>query len=295
MSDSSTEIFESHRERLTTLAYRMLGEVQAAEDVVQDAYLRWRSVGSDTIDEPGAYLTTIITRLCLDELSSARADRETYTGPWLPEPRVEPMERPDRAVEQSDAMSMAVLFVLEHLPPLQRAVFVLREAFEMPYARIADVVDESRAYCRKLAQRARERVDDADVSTTGTLDEQARLVDTLISAVENGDAETVAQTLAEGAVVRSDGGGKVTAARRPIEGRDHITRFLLGIAEQAPDELETRYVLVNGRPGLLALVDGQIQSVWAFHTEQGRVQDAYAVLNPDKLEHVAPDLWAHAS
>jgi len=298
MSDPWTETFEAHRDRLSNLAYRMLGRVQAAEDAVQDAYLRWRSVDPDTVSDPGAYLTTIVTRLCLDELSSARAKRKTYTGPWLPEPVVEPMDRPDRqggsspglrpdrAAEQSDAVSMAMLVVLETLPPRQRAVYVLREAFEMPYAEIAEVVDEGEAYCRKLAQRARDQIDERDVTTNARPDEQAQLIDDFVSAIEEGDAEAVAQTLAEDAVVTSDGGGKVTAARRPVEGREHITRFLLGIADQVPDTLAVEYVLVNGRPGLMATVDGTPQSVWFFHVHDGHIQNAYAVLNPDKLAHL---------
>jgi RNA polymerase sigma-70 factor (ECF subfamily) len=286
MPDDWTETFEAHRDRLFELAYRMLGQVQAAEDAVQDAYLRWRSVDPGTIDEPGAYLTTIVTRLCLDELDSARAERETYTGPWLPEPVVEPMDRPDRAAEQSDAVSIALLVVLETLPPRQRAVYVLREAFEMPYVEIAEVVDESTAYCRKLAQRARDRIGETDVTTDAHPEEQAQLIDDFISAIEEGDAEAVAQTLAEDAVVTSDGGGEVTAARRPVEGREHITRFLLGVAEQASDDLAVEYVLVNGQPGLLATVNDEPQSVWFFQVRDGRIQNAYAVLNPEKLQHI---------
>jgi RNA polymerase sigma-70 factor (ECF subfamily) len=266
----------------------MLGQVQTTEDAVQDAYLRWRSVDPDTVDDPDAYLTTIVTRLCLDELSSARAERETYTGPWLPEPIVEPMDRPDRAAEQSDAVSMAILVMLDALPPRQRAVYVLREAFDMPYAEIAPIVDESERYCRKLAQRARDRIEETDVDPNVTPEAQAELVDDFIRAIETGDAEAVARTLAEDAVITSDGGGKVTAARRPVEGREHITRFLLGVAEQAPDDLQVEYVLVNGRPGLLATVDGEPQSVWFFHVRDDRIQNAYAVLNPDKLRHLTP-------
>lgn len=283
--DAWTEPFEAHRDRLLNLAYRMLGQVQAAEDAVQDAYLRWRSVDPGAIDDPGAYLTTIVTRLCLDELSAARNERETYTGPWLPEPIVEPMDRPDRAAEQSDAVSMAVLVVLEALPPRQRAVYVLREAFDLPYSDIAPIVDESESYCRKLAQRARARLDDHDAKTDASPTEQAELIDDFITAIEDGDAEAVARTLAEDAVVTSDGGGEVTAARRPIEGREHITRFLLGVADQAPDHLEVEYVLVNGQPGLLATVDGEPQSVWGFQVKDGQIQHAYALLNPTKLRH----------
>ena len=145
---------------------------------------------------------------------------------------------------------------------------------------------ESETYCRKLAQRARDRIDERDVTTDARPDEQAQLIDDFIAAIEDGDAEAVAQTLAEDAVVTSDGGGKVTAARRPVEGREHITRFLLGIADQVPDDLAVEIVLVNGRPGLLATVDGAPQSVWFFHVRDGRIQNAYAVLNPDKLARV---------
>jgi RNA polymerase sigma-70 factor (ECF subfamily) len=295
MPDDWTNAFESHRDRLLTLAYRMLGQVQAAEDAVQDAYLRWRSVEPETVGDPGAYLTTIVTRLCLDEMSSARAKRETYTGPWLPEPSVAPLgrrgesgsgQRPDHAVEQADAVSFALLVMLETLPPRQRAAYVLREALDRPYAQIAGIIGESEAYCRKLAQRAREQVDETDVETNVSMGTQAELVEDFVTAIEEGDAEAIARTLAEEAVVKSDGGGKVTAARRPIEGREQITRFLLGVAEQAPDDLEARLISVNGRPGLLATIGRVPQSVWAFHLRDGRIQNAYAVLNPDKLCHL---------
>ena len=286
MPDAQTDTFEKHRDRLQALAYRMLGRVQAAEDMVQDAYLRWRSADPDTVDDPAAYLTTIVTRLCLDELDAAHHERDSYTGPWLPEPVVEPMDRPDRTTEQSDAVSFAVLVLLERLPPRQRAVFVLREVLDTPYARIADIVDESEAYCRKLAQRARAQIDAADAESNVSATAQADLVEQFVTAIQNEDAETVAQTLAKDAIVTSDGGGKVTAARRPVETREHITRFLLGVADQAPEALTPHLVRVNGRPGLLATVDGTPQSVWFFHVRHGRIQNAYAVLNPDKLRHL---------
>jgi len=289
MPDDGTETFEAHRERLFNLAYRMLGRVQSAEDAVQDAYLRWRSVDPETVDDPAAYLTTIVSRLCLDELSSARAERETYTGPWLPEPTVAPLDRPDRAAERADAVSYALLVVLETLPPRQRAVYVLRTALDLPYAEIAPIVDESAAYCRKLAQRAREQIDATDVERDVSAAAQADIVEEFVAAIADGDAEAVARTLAEDVVVTSDGGGRVTAARRPVEGRTHVTRFLLGVAEQVPDGFEVVLVRVNGRPGLLARIDGTPQSVWAFEVRDGRIQNAYAVLNPEKLRHVDPD------
>jgi RNA polymerase sigma factor (sigma-70 family) len=212
MPDDWTDTFEAHRERLFNLAYRMLGRVQDAEDAVQDAYLRWRSVAPDTVDAPGAYLTTNVTRLCLDELSAARAERATYTGPWLPEPTVAPLDRPDRAAEHSDAVSFALLVMMETLSPRQRVVYVLREVLDTPYAKIADIVDESTAYCRKLAQRARGQTDATDVEGDVSAAARADLVDDFVAAIADGDAEAVARTLAEDVVMTCDGGTPHTIA-----------------------------------------------------------------------------------
>ena len=152
-------MFESHRDRLLRLAYGMLGRVSQAEDVVQDAYLRWRKVDAGEVDDPEAYLSTIVTRLCLDELTAARAKREQYTGPWLPEPVVADETRPDAPIEETSELSMALLVLLDDLRPTERAVYVLREAFDRPYAEIARLVDRTEAHCRKIAQRARTRID----------------------------------------------------------------------------------------------------------------------------------------
>jgi len=286
MPPDTATAFEDYRDRLLGLAYRMLGTVTAAEDVVQDAYLRWHDVEPATVDDPGAYLTTVVTRLCLDELKSARQQREKYTGPWLPAPLVAEHGATPPKVEDAAALSMALLVVLETLTPMQRAVFVLREGFDVDYTTIARIVDRSPAHCRKIAQRAREHVGDRNRRFSASRREQETLVQAFVAAIEAGDPERLGALLAEDATSYSDGGGEVTAALRPIEGRDRITRFLLGIARKAPDGLTVEPVTVNGAPGLIARVNGAVQSVWAFHVEDGRIQDLYAVLHPDKLRHI---------
>ena len=187
--------FEAHRERLLRLAYGMIGRVTQAEDVVQDAYLRWRTVDADEVDDPAAYLSTIVTRLCLDALTSARAEREEYTGPWLPEPVVTDEMRPDTQLEETSELSMALLVLLDDLRPIERAVYVLREAFDRPYAEIARRVDRTEAHCRKIAQRARTRIaadgDPIDAAPAA----HAELLDRFVEALEARDPEALTDVL----------------------------------------------------------------------------------------------------
>ena len=286
MPHDTTDTFEAQRDRLFGLAYRMLGTVAAAEDIVQDAYLRWHDVDPATVDAPAAYLTTVVTRLCLDELKSARQQREQYTGPWLPAPLVAERGATPPEVEDDAALSMALLVVLETLTPVQRAVFVLREGFDVDYTTIARIVDRSPAHCRKIAQRAREHVRNRNRRFPASREEQEALVQQFVDAIAEGDPERLGALLAEDAVSYSDGGGEVTAALRPIEGRDRITRFLLGIAQKTPDGLTVESATVNGAPGLVVRIGGAVQSVWAFRVADGRIRDLYAVLNPEKLQHI---------
>lgn len=284
MDTSHTAVFESHRDHLFGVAYRMLGRASRAEDIVQDAFLRWREVDPDTVSSPKAYLTTVVTRLCLDELKSARARREEYVGPWLPEPLVATRaEDPAWTAELADSLSMAFLVMLETLTPVQRAVFLLREVFDYDYAEVAGLVDKTEAHCRKIAQRARNRVTEHEPRFDASRAEQERLVERFFAAVEAGDMEPLETMLAEEAILYSDGGGKVTAAQRPIYGADRITRFMLGIADKVPEGTELHFVEVNGQPGVLATVDGRPHSTWAFHVQDGRIQRIFVVLNPDKL------------
>lgn len=283
----STPTFETHRDRLLRLAYGMLGRVSRAKDVVQDAYLRWRDVDPERVDEPEAYLSTIVTRLCLDELNSARAARERYTGPWLPEPVVATDDVPDAALETEGELSMALMVLLDNLTPIERAVYVLREALGWPYARIARLVDRSEAHCRKIAQRARTRIDQQGPPTDGRPAVHSDLLERFVAAIEAQDGAALAEVLAEDATHYADGGEVKEAAKRPIRGADRVVRFLLSVSEKAPDDLEPEPTQVNGLPGLLVRQDDRIHSVWALRVGGGKIQDVYCVRNPEKLRHLA--------
>lgn len=284
MTKGDLEAFERHRDHLFGIAYRMTGRVAAAEDLVQEAYLRWSDVDSDEIRSPRAYLSTVVTRLCLDELESARARREEYVGPWLPEPLTEdPEEAARMSPERVESLSMAFLVLLEKLTPVQRAVFLLREVFDYEYEEIAELVGKKPATCRKVAQRARDRVDADELRFEPSEETHRRLVEQFLAAVQQGDVDGLEAMLSEDAVLTSDGGGRVTAARRPVRGANPIARFMVGVAAKAPDGLAISVTRVNGLPGLVARVDESPQSAWAFHVEGGEIRRVYAVLNPEKL------------
>jgi RNA polymerase sigma-70 factor (ECF subfamily) len=279
--------FEAHRDRLLRLAYGMLGRVSRAEDVVQDAYLRWRDIDAETVDDPEAYLSTIVTRLCLDELTSARAEREQYTGPWLPEPVITDEPRPNASIEETSELSMALLVLLDDLRPIERTVYVLREAFGRPYAEIARLVDRTEAHCRKAAQRARDRLDANGDPIDAPPAVHAELLERFVEALETRDPEALADVLAADVTHLTDGGEVKEAAKRPVEGIERVVRFLLSISEKAPDDLHARPVRVNGRPGLLALVDDRVHSVWGLRVTDGRIRTIYCVRNPEKLQHLS--------
>ncbi len=265
----------------------MLGQISRAEDIVQDAYLRWRTVDSDDVDDAEAYLSTIVTRLCLDALTSARAEREEYIGPWLPEPVVAEEGRPDVAIEETSELSLALLVLLDDLRPIERAVFVLREAFDRPYAEIARLVDRTEAHCRKIAQRARERIDTNGGSIDAAPSAHAELLDRFVEALESRDVETLTEVLAEDVTHVTDGGEVKEAAKRPIQGVERVLRFLLSIAAKAPEDLRVRPVRVNGRPGLLALEGERVHSVWGLRVVDKHIQAVYCVRNPEKLRHLS--------
>lgn len=287
----STTTFESHRDRLLRLAYGMLGRVSRAEDLVQDAYLRWRTADREEVDDPQAYLSTIVTRLCLDELSSARAEREQYTGPWLPEPMVASEVRPDSGLIQESDLSLSLLVLLERLRPLERAVFVLREAFDRPYAEIARIVDRTEAHCRKLAQRARDRIEADEEPVDAPPEAHAELLEPFITAILERDSEMLAQVLADDVTHYTDGGEMPEAAKRPIEGLDRVTRFYFSIAPGPEEDVDIRPVRVNGRPGLLVLREGSVYNVMAFRVVDGQIQEVYTVMNHEKLRHLALKEW----
>lgn len=290
MSDASLHDFEAHRAYLTGLAYRMLGSVADAKDIVQDAFLRWHGTEREGIANVRAYLATIVTRLCLDELKAARRQRENYVGTWLPEPLIEdPALATDPADDVAADVSFALMLALERLSPLERAAFILHDVFEMDFEEIASALGRSPAACRQLAARARTHVKADRPRFAVTPSDGARLVEAFMAASRSGDAAAIRDLLAEGVVVNSDGGGRRTAALRPIIGADRVSRFFAGLAQRsagAPPRWQ-QPMTVNGLPGYaLVTYDGVLQTN-AFEIVENRIAAIYIVRNPDKLAHVA--------
>jgi RNA polymerase sigma-70 factor (ECF subfamily) len=279
----SAERFEPHRAFLVRLAYRMLGSIAEAEDITQDAFLRWQAAPTDVVVEPRAYLARIVSRLCLDRMKSAQARRESYVGTWLPEPVIEP---PGESL--ANDLSVALMLTLERLSPLERAAFLLHDVFDMDYADVASTLDRSEAACRQLAARARDHVRDERPRFTPNPDVTARLGEAFLRAMSTGDLAPFSAMLAEDAILYSDGGGKRHAALNPIYGRDKIRRFLTGIATKwpppAPTSIET--TTINGLPGyVLHFTEGP--ETLSFDIDGERVVRIYIVRNPDKLKHLA--------
>ncbi|MFC9339934.1 RNA polymerase sigma-70 factor [Streptomyces sp. NPDC057020] len=290
-TDTLTEHFEEHRSMLLGVAYRMLGRAADAEDVVQEAWLRWTAEDRTEVREPRAFLVRITTRLAIDRLRQAQSRRESYVGPWLPEPVVTDFgpTAPDTAERAllADSVSLAVLVVLESLSPLERAVFVLREAFGFPYAEIATALDRSEAAVRQLAGRARRHVDEGkpryDVDPT----ERRDLTERFLTAAAGGDLGGLLALLAPDVRLVGDSGGKSKAPLRIIESADKVGRFLHATAQGADEIFEFRFLELNGGPALLALVDGRPDSVFQIEVLDGRVQCVYIIRNPDKLQALA--------
>lgn len=274
--------FEAEYDRLFALAYRMLGRVTEAEDVVQDAYERWHTATG--VRSPRAFLTTVVTRLCIDRLRAARQERERYVGPWLPEPLVtDPRADPARQAELADALSTAFLLLLETLTPVERAVHLLHDVFNYSFADVAEVVGKNETNCRQIARRARQHLAGRTARFDTSPETRERLVQEFRQVCETGNLDGLIALLAADVTLYSDGGGRVTAALKPIYGADRVRRFLEGIVRKAPPSLRLHYAEVNGQPGLIATVGEQPRSVWAFDIAGGRVQNIYAVVNPDKL------------
>ncbi|MFE0573199.1 RNA polymerase sigma-70 factor [Streptomyces albogriseolus] len=290
-ADTATELFEEHRPVLMGVAYRMLGRVADAEDVVQDAWLRWSGGDRTAVREPRGFLVRITTRLAVDRLRQIKARGETYVGPWLPEPYATDFgdtvtDTAERAV-LADSVSLAVLVVLETLSPLERAVFVLREAFGYPYADIAAMLDRGEAAVRQLAARARRHVDERrpryDVDPARRRDLTERFLD----AAAGGDLAGLMELLAADVRLVGDSGGKARAPLRVLDGADHVGRFFVGVAVKGLPDASVRVVELNGGPALLVLSGGKPDTVVQIDADGDRIRTVYVVRNPDKLAALA--------
>ncbi|HEX5263415.1 MAG TPA: RNA polymerase sigma factor SigJ [Phenylobacterium sp.] len=290
MDAAFIDAFEAQRPRLLRLAYRMLGSVAEAEDAVQDAWLRWTRVSEQSgseVAEPAAWLVRVTTRLCIDRLRAAKAERAAYRGPWLPEPLIEPLTHDP--VERAEDVSVAFLLALERLSPLERAVFLLHDVFDEDYGSVAETLGRSESAVRQLASRAREHVRDARPRFSVSQDEATRLAMAFAAAAVQGDMAGLSALLAQDAVLVTDGGGKRKAALRVLVGREDIVGLMQGTAwrgQVAPPE-SLRAARINGYPGfVLTLPDGV--STIAFQPGcDGLIDAIYIVRNPEKLSHVA--------
>jgi RNA polymerase sigma-70 factor (TIGR02957 family) len=288
----TVEAFEELRPRAFAIAYRMLGSVSEAEDVVQEAYLRLHRAeqAGERIESPRAYLSTVVTRLAIDGLRSARARRETYVGEWLPEPLLaDPEADPARQAEVADTLSLAFLVLLETLSPEQRAVFLLREVFDYPYDRIAEIVGKSEANVRQLAVRARRHVEEGRTRFDASREQREQLADRFFAAATEGDLPALEALLAEDVELHGDGGGKAPALARALFGRSRVARTLRNWAG-AGSRLggwQVRRVDVNGQPGALLLDRrGHLFAVMSVDVADGQIQGIRSIVNPDKLGHL---------
>jgi len=280
------DAFEACRPRLLGIAYGLLGELTEAEDVVQDTWLRWDGAGTEAVRNPEAFLVTVTTRLALDRLRSARTRREVYVGPWLPEPLLTDPETPETKAIEAEKLSLALLGALERLNPLERAVLVLRDVFDLEYAEIADIVGRTPANMRQIAKRARDHAGDSSRRRTVSEEERERLADAFMVAAVSGDVEQIRELLAADAVMYSDGGGVVVAARKPIYGADKIARFMVGVQRKDayPDDPVFTRVLVNGDPGVrMDSASEGFLSIIAVEVAEGAIQSVRFFNNPERF------------
>jgi len=293
--------FEPFRRRLLGLAYRMLGSISDAEDAVQETYLRWHATDRDRVLDPIAFLMTTTTRICLDMLSSARARREEYVGPWLPEPVVDATGlAPDSRTELAEDLSIALLLILDRLSPLERGAFLLHDVFDFSFSEVATALERSEAACRQLASRARAHVRaarprgaTAPPARSGQIDpKHAQLMSAFAAATASGDLTALTQMLSSDVRIVTDGGGKVRSALEVIEGADRAARFMVEVTRKRPgawwrDDFSVRFATINGLPGVIVEApEGAVQTT-AFEIEDGVIRALYVVRNPDKLRHLA--------
>jgi RNA polymerase sigma-70 factor (ECF subfamily) len=287
------DVFNTDRPLLFSIAYRMLGSASDAEDVLQDAWVRYRSAEETAIRSPKAFATTIVTRLCLDRLKSARASREEYVGPWLPEPVLtSEVERPDSAVQRAESVTFAFLVLLETMSPEERAVFLLKDIFEYAHSEVAEMLGITVDNSRQLLHRARTRLAEARPRLTGTPQARRAVAERFARAFASADGSALTALLTSDVGMWSDGGGKVTAARRPLTGRDAVLNFLIGVQRTATNAGLTAAASiviedVNSEPALVLRLGARLESVFVLSVEDERISAIRVVRNPDKLAHFA--------
>jgi RNA polymerase sigma-70 factor, ECF subfamily len=280
--------FDQYRSLLFSIAYRMLGSVADAEDMLQETFLRWQQSAEDKIRSPRAFLVTIVSRLCINHLQSARVQREEYVGQWLPEPIVtDPSSDPFGIVKVDESLSMAFLVLLERLTPMERAVFLLREIFEYEYSEVAAVLGQSEVNCRQILRRARQHVSTMRPRFEVSERKQNDLLQRFLEAVGNADMEGVVALLAKDVVLHSDGGGKAVAVPNAVRGAGKVARGILGSLKRlVPKNLVRRLARINGEPGLVNYLNGKPHSVLTVDVAGGRIRTIYILTNPEKLAHL---------
>lgn len=284
-AEAQIQEFNRHRPALFGLAYRMLGSVMDAEDILQEAFVRWHQTSRHEVQSPRAFLMTIVTRLCLDALRAARTRREQYIGPWLPEPLIQ-RDGADlfEHAEQVATLSFAFLLLLERLTPLERAVLILHDVFDYSYDEVAALIGSNGPYCRQLGHRARERITAARPRFHASAAQVAAATQAFVQACAEGDLQGLLALFAHDIELWTDGGGKARAARNIIYGADRVARFFIGIMRKRTQPITLESIGVNGLPGLLVRLDGRIDRVYSFDVDTtGQIRTIYCVLNPEKL------------
>jgi RNA polymerase sigma-70 factor, ECF subfamily len=281
-------VFNQYRSLLFAIAYRMLSSVSDAEDILQEAWLRWQGTEA-VVHSPKAFLSSLVTHLCIDHLRSARVQREQYVGTWLPEPLItEQIEDAIDAAELSESLSVAFLRLLECLSPTERAAFLLREVFDYDYADIAQIVNKSVPNCRQIVRRARQHLVLHRPKLSLSKEEQAVVVEQFLASWNQGDVQGLVALLAEDVTYWGDGGGQAVTAQHPLQNRAKVARFLVVIRQYRLSRLVSRITQVNGQPGILNAVNGQLHSIFSFEFTEDGIRSIFAVVNPDKLKTIAP-------
>lgn len=281
------QLYETYQSLLFSLAYRILGSVMDAEDIVHDVFISLNNMEDvQSIENMRAYLCKMVTNRSIDKLRSAAHKRNVYVGMWLPEPFVEEIDDPSESFVMKESISTAYLLLLQQLSEVERVVFILREVFSYEYEEIASIVDKSSANCRKIFQRARKSILDKPKQSTLSTKKMAAYVEKFVSSLQCGDAQGMLEVLKTDAILKADGGGKATTAIHPIYSADRIIRLFFGIGKKFPEEYNVDYKLVNGAPGVIVKVNNKVTYVLSFTFENEKISNIYMMVNPEKLMHL---------